>query len=480
MNRNQNIRPPQIPQRQAAHRPANGPSAQRRKYKDKREVFLAKLLIYLVALAVIMVIIVICIGCKHNQTDTPAKTDSKITVDYGDTNVDENARITTFLQNDVLYVNFSQLAIQCEMTITGSDKEQTFSVKNGETTETMVIKADSLIAVINGVEVNMPYKALLRNSSIWLSADFITKAVHGVTVNYNKDTKVLTCKRTELNASTPANPLYENVTFAFNVTQPIETLKDPDTSGQIGSTDTGRPSGDTNKAPETEKPPQTEKPKYDFLLDLSAYEQYMDPANRDDYLTLSNKNKYLDSDYVPKNLTKVYKATSSADRNKMVYVAAMAFEAMVKEGDANGLNIKPLSGYRSYSTQKYTFQNWLNIEINNAKKNDPSLTEDQAYDIGYSVASMYSAPAGASEHQLGLAMDVNSLEESFGSTPEGRWLAANCYKFGFILRYPEGKTDITGYIYEPWHFRFVGRYHAERMTKLNMCLEEYLAYINKT
>ncbi len=436
----------------------------RKQSKDKQQVFLAKLLIFLVSFAVLVFILVICIGCKYSESDETGNNNTKITVDVGDETIDKNASLSTFIEYNVLYVNFTELALKCDMSITGSKTEQTFSVTNGDKTETMVITDDSYVAVINGETVTMPYQSQIRNSEVWLSADFVSKAVHGVTVNYNEETKILTCKRTELNASTPDNPLYENVTFAYNISRPVDTVQQPD---------------DSSPSVNTDNPAQTEKPKYDFKLDLSEYEKYMDPENKDDYLTLANKENYLDKNYVPNNLTKVYGASGGNAKYTMVDTAAKAFEAMVKEGAANGHNLFPVSGYRSYSTQAATFDRWLNIEINAAKKNNPDLTEAEAYSIGYSVASLYSAPAGASEHQLGLAMDINSLEESFGNTPEGKWLAENCHKFGFILRYPEGKTDITGYIYEPWHFRYVGRYHAERITKLNMTLEEYIIYLNK-
>lgn len=464
---NNNQRGNQRPQRpQQAQRPTQRPTRppMQKKSSDKQQVFLAKLLIFLVAFAMIVFVLVICIGCKYNESESSADTDTKITVDVGDTTVDDDASLSTFMEYNVLYVNFTELALKCDMSITGTKTEQTFSVTNGDKTETMTVTDDSYTVVINGESVTMPYQAQIRGSDVWLCADFIQKSVHGVTVNYNEETKVLTCKRTELNASTPENPLYENVTFAYNVTKPVDTVEQPT---------------DTTPSVDTEKPTQNEKPKYDFKLDLSDYEQYMDPEDKDAYLTLVNKQNYLDKNYVPENLVKVYGAAGGNAKYYMVDTAAKAFEAMVKEAAANGYNIKPISGYRSYSTQISTFNNWLNIEINNAKKDNPGISETEAYNIGFAVCSMYSAPAGASEHQLGLAMDVNSLDESFGNTAEGKWLAENCYKFGFILRFPEDKTDITGYIYEPWHFRFVGRYHAERITKLGMTLEEYIVYLNK-
>ena len=425
----------------------------KKRNSDNRQMMLYRALAYLISLSVITVIAIICISCSHNYT-APSETKDNITVDSSTDRIDKNADITHYLVGDTIYINFTKLALECDMVITGSDSQQTFTVKHDNENETLKVTVDSDTAVVNGVEVQMQSKAILRENDLWLSANFVKNTVSGVTVDFDAEKNTLTIKRNELNASTPANPKYEPVYFKHNVAKPSDPVTDP------------------------EKPPVV-TPSYDFKLDLSEYEQYMDPENRDDYLTLANKENYLDKDFVPDDLTLIYKASSSNAKYKMVYNAAMAFEAMVKEAAANGYNIKPLSGYRSYNTQKSTFQNWLNTEINNAKRDDPTLSDSEAYDIGYSVASMYSAPAGASEHQLGLAIDVNVLEEYFGNTPEGKWLAENCYKFGFVLRYPENKTDITGYIYEPWHFRYVGRYHAEQMTELGMVLEEYVEYLDQ-
>ena len=86
-------------------------------------------------------------------------------------------------------------------------------------------------------------------------------------------------------------------------------------------------------------------------------------------------------------------------------------------------------------------------------------------------------PAGSCEHQLGLCADLHNLPEadvSVGETEAFKWLRDNCWKFGFILRYPADKVDITGCSYEPWHYRYVGRYHAQKMYNEGLCLEEYL------
>lgn len=120
-----------------------------------------------------------------------------------------------------------------------------------------------------------------------------------------------------------------------------------------------------------------------------------------------------------------------------------------------GHNIPTVSGYRSYSSQKTIY----NRNINNR---------------GYAKTDFVSARPGHSEHQSGLAFDVGALDNNYGETAAGKWLQNNCYKYGFIIRYPKGKTNITGYNYEPWHIRYVGVDAATYIMTNNLTLEEYL------
>ena len=109
-------------------------------------------------------------------------------------------------------------------------------------------------------------------------------------------------------------------------------------------------------------------------------------------------------------------------------------------------------------------------------KNHPTWTREQAEE----KVLTFSCRAGTSEHQLGLSIDMHNLpsaDVSFGKKPAAKWMAENCWKFGFILRFPEDKVNVTKISYEPWHFRYVGRYHAWRMYTLGMCLEEYTEYL---
>ncbi len=134
--------------------------------------------------------------------------------------------------------------------------------------------------------------------------------------------------------------------------------------------------------------------------------------------------------------------------------AQAAFDAMQAGAAADGISLQIISGYRSYERQSQIYNNYVNRD-------------------GKAAADTYSARPGHSEHQTGLAMDINSLEQSMGQAPDGIWLAAHCAEYGFILRYPKGKEDITGYMYEPWHVRYLGIDLATAITDSGLTLEEY-------
>lgn len=141
-------------------------------------------------------------------------------------------------------------------------------------------------------------------------------------------------------------------------------------------------------------------------------------------------------------------------------VATDAFAQMKADAAKEGLNLFIVSGYRSYEYQKNLYNRYVARD-------------------GKAEADTYSARPGHSEHQTGLAFDICSLETSFENTAEGKWLAANAHKYGFILRYPKGKQQITGYIYEPWHFRYIGVDKATAVYQSGLCLEEYLGITSK-
>lgn len=135
--------------------------------------------------------------------------------------------------------------------------------------------------------------------------------------------------------------------------------------------------------------------------------------------------------------------------------------AMVKAAQADGVNLKVWSPFRSYGDQKVLFENQVKRVNGDEQK----------------AATVVARP-GTSEHNTGLCADFNMADDKFESTPMYNWMVENAEDYGFILRYPKDKTDITGVIYESWHWRFVGINTAKEMNSLGMTLEEYVEYKN--
>lgn len=196
---------------------------------------------------------------------------------------------------------------------------------------------------------------------------------------------------------------------------------------------------------------------------VPATEMDLDPSS---ITVFVNQEHTLPKDYVPKNLVTVnvyFHLTTYDDRTLMRPEAAEALENLFAAAKDSGYELSGVSGYRSYSRQYQIFTN--NI-----------LTKGKAHTL------KYSAVPGASEHQTGLAIDISckslhyDLSESFSETPEGIWVAENAYKYGYIIRYPKDKADITGYAYEPWHIRYVGKRLAKYLYENDLTLEEYYHY----
>lgn len=194
-------------------------------------------------------------------------------------------------------------------------------------------------------------------------------------------------------------------------------------------------------------------------LDIEFYTEAEEITNYDNVDALVNKYHKLPSNYEASDLVTLSKDYSSRG-HKIKKVASEPLMKMIDAAKADGLNLLVISGYRTESTQSGLF--------NNSVKRH-----------GMDHALIYSAKPGYSEHQLGLTVDLNSTEENFDQTKEYKWLKANSYKYGFIERYPKGKEFITGYGYEPWHYRYLGVDLATKVYTENVTYEEYLVKHSK-
>ena len=191
-------------------------------------------------------------------------------------------------------------------------------------------------------------------------------------------------------------------------------------------------------------------------LDLPFYTNTKEAKLTNTFYTLVNKYNYLREDFVPNNLVEL-EAPYAREGIYLVKSARDKFYELVKKASEEGLTIRAISAYRGYTYQKRLYDKYV--------END-----------GIAKADTYSARPGFSDHQTGLVVDVdNSINsfEDFTNTKEYQWMLANSYKYGFILRYPEGKEAITGYQFESWHYRFVGVKLAKKIKASNLTFDEY-------
>ncbi len=176
-------------------------------------------------------------------------------------------------------------------------------------------------------------------------------------------------------------------------------------------------------------------------------------------LMLVNKFHYLDNTYAPNDIVKVSNQFAYGD-NEIKQVVYEKFRSMYHDAKKKGLSLIITSSYRDYNFQK-------------------KLWDGYAAQKGEEWADSVSARAGYSEHQTGYTLDIvtyNATMSNFENTDEFKWLQDNAHKYGFILRYPKDKEDITGYSYESWHYRYVGEETAKKIKDLGITFDEYYAY----
>lgn len=208
---------------------------------------------------------------------------------------------------------------------------------------------------------------------------------------------------------------------------------------------------------------KTEKELYDLKAGM------MEPTTERPWnLMLVNAEHPMEEGYVPELVT-------IQEGCKVDARIAEAAKKMLSDAKAAGMKIQVCSAYRSVERQKQVFGDSMKQRVKSGMD----------YWEAFCETKKNVAEPGTSEHAMGLALDLISdqyeeLDERQESTKESKWLAEHCYKYGFILRYPPQKTGITGIIYEPWHYRYVGVEHAEKIMKAGITLEEYLQEYEQT
>ena len=231
-----------------------------------------------------------------------------------------------------------------------------------------------------------------------------------------------------------------------------ETTTEESTTEPITEEPPSTPEESTTEAETTTKPPV----KWDNYNPI-------DVLNSENWATTLISKKYpLGKTYSPTLAPVIDGSSVTADTR-----VADAYKLMYADALKEGLVLTPYSAYCSYSRQQTNYENKVQAFVLQG------MTEDEAN----ANAEKRIEPAGCSENGAGLSVDIVSASAGFSSTDEYKWLVNNAHKYGFVLRYPEDKTDVTGIIYQPWHWRYVGIEVANEMKSNNLCLEEYLGVI---
>ena len=239
-----------------------------------------------------------------------------------------------------------------------------------------------------------------------------------------------------------------------NIEEPVDNVPEDDDPKQVNEETPIEPEKDPEEEP---KDPEEEEP-------IEIPEQGITIQNPEKIDVLVNKKRNLPNDYVPDDLEKLTDVPTVLENPEVNQLRSAAYEGLKElfkaATEEEGYELYARSGYRSYNTQTSLYSSYV-----------------ESY--GQTAADKYSAKPGQSEHQTGLSIDITCealnfrLDDTFVDTDEGKWVAENAHRFGYIIRYPKGKEDITGYLYEPWHIRYLGKELAKEVYDSGLTLEEY-------
>lgn len=266
----------------------------------------------------------------------------------------------------------------------------------------------------------------------------------------------------------------DDINTASNVDEPQDGSDDAENTdeensdvqdGQDGQSGENEQNGDSQLTSTSSTP---SIPSYPADAPWEGFDMYglppvLDTLTEDygDLLVLVNKLHAVSKNYRPDDMVSIDGKYTTNQGLEMKSEAYDAYLKMRKAARADEIYFKICSAYRTYGTQEYLYNSYLGS-------------------MGEELRNIRSAYPGRSEHHTGYAIDITSksmgwsLSQAFADYPEGEWINEHCSEYGFIIRYPKGKTDITGYDYEPWHLRYVGTEAAAKITEQGITLEEYL------
>ena len=317
------------------------------------------------------------------------------------------------LENGVQYVDMNSLADLCSLEVSSLFSSRIYRINGTE----IILEDNSDAADVNGLSVKLSAPVKLKDGYCFVPLADIASIIPALSVSQLDG-------KTQIKLNSDKNSIYIMVQDGFDIS---------------------------------------------YTTDISAYLDYINTTDKS-VLILANKSVILGESYVPSDLVEI---PDDLRKDSVIYLslpAEMALEAMVQDMRALGFSdVYVTSAYRSYEYQKGLFDKYVKEEMSGG------LSYEEAVDAVLS----YSAAPGTSEHQTGLCVDFTTVsiggvvDDIFETTSVFRWLSENAWKYGFIMRYPKDKVDITGYQYESWHYRFVGLETAARIHQCGLCYEEY-------
>ena len=385
------------------------------KFAKKNTV--ATVIISVFSIALIAAIVLLIVYAVSNSLISKSKRAYRFT--FGEEVIKVKYEETVI--NDVLYVDMNKLAEFAKMSVSGAEETRKYLVSDKHY---LKFTNDSEYAVINGAKVSIPAPTIIENGKCLVPYSVISNAVSSG-LSFRSDSVRNTVKIERLTYDLDDVIYDEEITFStekFTVVQAIQS---------------------------------TAWVTFEYNRDISAYLEYIDPADPLPYLMLVNPDNPLSETYVPAALSAIPNTyTAKGDIYELDPVAVQALIAMMRDMTAalpyNGAYVT--SAYRSFSYQVSLFEGYVESYL----KKGYSESEAEAEVL------KTSARPGTSEHQSGLCVDFmttaikNGLNNAeFEQTSAFHWLSRNAYKYGFILRYPQTKTDVTSYNYESWHYSFV-------------------------
>ena len=380
-------------------------------------------------LAVLIVYAIVAALALPNKSDfNMVIGDNKYTVDYNDIVID-----------GVVYIDMNKLMSIDEITVSGNENSLKYTLPNFQYVR---FENEKDYAIVDGKYLLMGNKAIFKNDMCLVPFEFIKKITQsGLTFMFDDEENKITILRIKIGDENNNTPVYDPITFTNENIAELNNVYS------------------------------------EFNINYDDYKAYIDPQ-KDEYLVLVNHDNPMSPSYIPTDLVQLSCNTNPANPDPAYYqlrtVAERALMAMMlamKNSNIDGIQVS--SSYRSYERQVYLMENYIESTMR---------TDGLSYEEAKKEVLKTLAIPGHSEHQTGLAVDfvqgTRTLTTDFEKTSSFAWLSQNAHKFGFILRYPSDKVEITGYDYEPWHFRFVGRTVASRIYEANICYEEYVALTN--